>query len=632
MENAQSIQSILKEKLFNILQADSIAVKHNNAKEHLKNLMLVAMIYVNMDSMEIAKKYLHTAIDLGKRIPEPDSVGNCLNSLGILFYYQSEYDSALKYYNESASIFRKTNNRSYLAQTLTNVGIIYFSQGNYDSALKINTDVAIIFDSLNDRVDQASAYTTMGNIYKDMHRLDDALEYHQKAFQIFIEKNDSENMAACQDNIGNVFRYKKEYDKAMSNYESALRINKKYGHAKSIATTIDNIAMVYLENKNYRKAETNFRQTLNLRFSSDDKDGFITASNRIAQLFLEEGDIKAAEKFAVDALNISPRKRMLKPRIENHLLLARIYQKAGQASKALQHAFRAMELKDSLFDADLPEKIAAMKIKYETELKDKENIILQSNFIRQKNKALTWIIVGYSASSIIIAGFASFILWRKRTQKKIALIQRQLFISQIKTHFVENTLMSINRYINLNEIEKASHYLIMLARLIGDVLRNSSSKYISLKRDLAILEDYIQLQKLQFIGPLTYTITVDDNIDKDCTLIPPLIFQVLVENSLTHGLEKEVGGVITISISSDKTDIIAMVEDNGLGRRKDGDRNLQIHDKAEEPHGSELVEKLIKNSREFGKRTWYRVADLNDENDNSLGTRVEFTLPYVLKI
>jgi len=80
---------------------------------------------------------------------------------------------------------------------------------------------------------------------------------------------------------------------------------------------------------------------------------------------------------------------------------------------------------------------------------------------------------------------------------------------------------------------------------------------------------YMQLESQRLNKKFTYEIIVDEEIDQDSTLIPPLILQPFVENSIWHGLAKKNGdGKIIIHIQRDGDMLNCVVEDNGIGRQK----------------------------------------------------------------
>jgi len=104
---------------------------------------------------------------------------------------------------------------------------------------------------------------------------------------------------------------------------------------------------------------------------------------------------------------------------------------------------------------------------------------------------------------------------------------------------------------------------------MGLILENSEKKEVSLADDLKGLELYMQLEALRLNNKFTYAITVDKNIDQENTMVPPLILQPFVENSIWHGLSKKQGaGKILIDIKREDQMLNCTVEDNGLGRNQ----------------------------------------------------------------
>ena len=78
------------------------------------------------------------------------------------------------------------------------------------------------------------------------------------------------------------------------------------------------------------------------------------------------------------------------------------------------------------------------------------------------------------------------------------------------------------------------------------VLENSEQKEIPLADDLKALELYMQLECFRLKNKFNYEIKIDENIDKENTLIPPLILQPFVENSIWHGIAKKEGTAILL--------------------------------------------------------------------------------------
>src|SRR3546814_10477591 len=113
--------------------------------------------------------------------------------------------------------------------------------------------------------------------------------------------------------------------------------------------------------------------------------------------------------------------------------------------------------------------------------------------------------------------------------------------AQMNPHFIFNSLNAIGNSIDKRDFETAGNYLTRFAKLVRLILENSEYREIPLATDLQVLELYIQLEAMRLKGKITYEIDVDEDIDAENTLVPPLIVQPLIENSIWHGLAPKDG-------------------------------------------------------------------------------------------
>lgn len=161
-------------------------------------------------------------------------------------------------------------------------------------------------------------------------------------------------------------------------------------------------------------------------------------------------------------------------------------------------------------------------------------------------------------------------------QKEIATINQQLAEAQLSAlqtqmnpHFIFNALNSIKRMILDNQQQKASRYLSRFAHMIRLTVNQSKAIFATLLENTEYLEDYLEMEKLRFDNSFTYQITVDEDIDKDETLIPTLMIQPLAENAIWHGLMPKQGEKkLFIHFSLQADTITCTIEDNGIGIRQ----------------------------------------------------------------
>lgn len=213
-------------------------------------------------------------------------------------------------------------------------------------------------------------------------------------------------------------------------------------------------------------------------------------------------------------------------------------------------------------------------------------------------------------------------------QQKISETEMKALRSQMNPHFIFNALQSIQTFLMAHKPDDANAYLLKFSKLIRLVLENSQLSGVSLKDDMRALELYMQLESIRLTYPFTFKFHVDEAIDVEETTVPSLILQPVVENAIWHGLQyKPAPGHIDIFISNVNDALVAVVQDNGIGRnaaRKEI-RHLLVK---QESLGLKLTEDRLKILNEPGNvNTEFRIVDLFNNDNTPAGTRVEILLP-----
>ncbi len=152
---------------------------------------------------------------------------------------------------------------------------------------------------------------------------------------------------------------------------------------------------------------------------------------------------------------------------------------------------------------------------------------------------------------------------RLQEQEKLLLAAKiESLKSQINPHFLFNTLTSISSLIRA-EPDTARTLIIRLSALLRRLLR-SHQHFVTLREELEAIDEYLDIEVIRF-GP---KLKVDKDIDPDTLdlIVPSMILQPLVENSIKHGFSRKVGpGSITIRSHRENGRAVIEVEDDGMG-------------------------------------------------------------------
>ena len=145
----------------------------------------------------------------------------------------------------------------------------------------------------------------------------------------------------------------------------------------------------------------------------------------------------------------------------------------------------------------------------------------------------------------------------------------QALQAKINPHFLFNTLNSIASLISENP-KAAESTVEKLSELFRYTLASAEKNSVSIAEELDIVRTYLEIEKVRFGERLQYEITCEDGVGN--FLIPALIIEPLVENSIKHGIATEVhGGKIIVDVRTFEGACQISVIDNGKGMNDKGD-------------------------------------------------------------
>jgi len=135
--------------------------------------------------------------------------------------------------------------------------------------------------------------------------------------------------------------------------------------------------------------------------------------------------------------------------------------------------------------------------------------------------------------------------------------------AQLNPHFLYNIFNSISASVP-PENEHTRYLIAELSDLFRYQLKASQVEKVSLKEELEFVNKYLALEKERFQERLEIEVNVEDAILDE--MIPPMLLQPLVENSIKHGLSSLIeGGKVTITIKRKEGGLFFEIADTGIG-------------------------------------------------------------------
>lgn len=302
-----------------------------------------------------------------------------------------------------------------------------------------------------------------------------------------------------------------------------------------------------------------------------------------------------------------------------------------QYADALEYYTLFAEIKDSIINAESKREVAELRTKYETEKKQQRIETLETeNELKELKIAKS----RYYTSSLIlliaiITGFG-YLLFRqnrmKARQSNMELEQKLLRV-QMNPHFIFNSISAIQNYIIQHEPMEASSYLSNFAKLMRLLLQNSKEELITLEVELETLTYYLDLQKLRLRDKMTYSISVDEQMETNEIGIPPMLAQPFIENSIEHGLlKKETSGKIEVVFSNSDNSLYVEIIDDGAGRQNE----TQLKQTGHMSLATQITNDRLKLlQRKYKGEASMEYFDLKDEKGEGIGTKVKITIPLI---
>jgi len=524
------------------------------------------------------------ALAIHTRIDNKTGAAITLNNMAIIHVNNGNYARALELHAQAYSVWEQTGNRSRMATALNNTGVVYLYLADYHRALEYYLRALEIREQLGETWALADNFTNIGIIYKNIGDYEKAVAYHQQALQLYEKTGNRQGTANAFANIGVAYNEAKNTEQALQHFQKALALNRDIGNKKKIAGDLTNLGILYKETGQYRQAVVHLQDALELYAQTEDKNNAASALNHLARIYIEApaGSLAGvqtdtlsrymqAQQYLGQALQLAQATGAPDRLSEVWQSLSDVY----AARRDFSNAFRAYRqhilFRDSVYNVESEKQLTRRVMQFEFEKKEAETMaaIVRQRFVNK-------VVVGGSLV-LLLAGATIFVFYKRKRdaeekrkeaelRAEAADIEMKALRLQMNPHFMFNSLSSISQYITNNNLEEADLYLTRFAKLMRLTLENAEQRVVPLARDLEALEMYLQLESLRMQHRFTWNITMDPSADAGNILIPPMLLQPLVENSILHGMAgKTAGGVISIRIEVSDDQLYCMVDDNGPG-------------------------------------------------------------------
>lgn len=606
---------------------------------------------VNIDSAKYAlKKDAKRSIDFvnkafesvtGRRTNQWQNA-IAFETLGDINLYWQLPDLAISNYKESIRAVANVDTRIKLAKAFMQNNNYQESIAEYKELLKLNL-------SFYQRVE---VYEGLGDNYMDTNDAVKSVFNYQKGLDIANKHKITPKITDLNSKIGGAYAQGGAIDEAEEYFGNSLILSKNENKKRAVEEK-NKVADFYNQKRDFNKEIELRQEALDEieSFGEEDKlDDDLSSGSlspqrqnyKIANAYVAQDKYEEAIPFLERSISEADEREDLVVQKDATRKLSEIYRDLGDYDKASKGYQSYVEVVDELYIKKEQELSQAKRFNKEIALKqnrisslESERAINESRYklafenqeLIQKNNSVQKWIIGTLIVIALLLLYTAYIQRKNVNRQKYA--NNQLALKSLRTqmnpHFIFNALNSVNSFIANNDERAANKYLSEFSQLMRSVLENSEEDFIPLSKEIELLQLYVKLEHFRFKDKFDYTVTVDERIDVDDFVIPPMLLQPYVENAVWHGLRyKEEKGKLEIDLKQIDAETVAIsITDDGIGRKKSKELKTD-NQKKQNSKGMGNIQKRIS----ILNQMYQDKVDVTIENvfENEEGTRVRLIL------
>ncbi len=594
-----------------------------------------------------ALSYHREALSLSRGNRNNYMNADILRNIALDYAYQEKKDSALFYSNRSITVARKTNSQArILTECFNSQALIYKHFNQIDIGIAKNILALEISQNTTFFEKISRLNREIGISQLDIQNWNEAEIYFKNSLSFAKKLKDNSQIALALIHMAAVEHGRKNYYKSKELAREAEIYSSKIDDLESIGDVENFIGILYNDLGDFKEAAIRLNKALVNYESIGNRLKIANVYHHVGKVLLAQGKYVEAENFLNRSITTQKGLRKIGLIHLSYKVLSDLYLKKNNVTEAfkyltfyvqyldsnnlLQSARSIAELNETFKTQEQLQTINLQSdsIKRAKEKQDLTNSKLENTQLRNLYQLITIIFI----LILIVAG--GLILKNYWNRTKLLQLQREtemsqtLLRSQMNPHFIFNAMTVIQSYIYENDPAKSSKFLVNFSRLMRLILENSSKEFISLETEVEILQKYLTTQKLRFEDRFNFDITVDNALSISDTMIPPMITQPFIENSIEHGqLHTVDGGFIKIVFSSINNMLHIEISDNGIGRKKSSQNK-----KSKEHHSMAMKitdERISILNKKYLTNGKLEISDFDTNNET--GTIVDIEIPLKFK-
>lgn len=478
---------------------------------------------------------------------------------------------------------KEMKDSTHMADVLHLYAALYGNLGLTDLSLSFLIQEADIAIAVQYYSATAIAYSSIAWVYRGKQQFEKVLFYHRKALalidkmetsllgniiQVYATSSQGFLMAAqhyAEISVADSIRYKALIDSARILADSVYAIASRNNRLPPQASAYYVYAQCALLNKEFENAEVYALKALQLRDYIDQRTTMIMYTT----IASANAHIKNSSKAIayLDSASASPALSELYYRCQFAQASYEVYHELGNHELALQWHIAYTQRRDSLNDLESTRSINEIEQNFHKQENERE---IQRLAQEQEITALNNKLLSAGIGGAILIALLIFLFYRQRNLKSEQdklLVEQRLNRARMDPHFLFNTFTALQG-LALKEKDpiKTAGFLSDYSVVMRQTLESTFQELTLIEDEVAYLEKYLSLQQMRMAGKFDFSIEVADDIDPAELMVPGMIIQPFIENSIEHAfVHIQQQGELKIQFAISGKELLITISDNGPG-------------------------------------------------------------------
>lgn len=546
---------------------------------------------------------------------------------------EKKFDTAEIYFRNAEKLYKGTGCAdSILLTTYKYWAQLHYTKGDFPKAQEYTFKLLQSAESSGNPHEIAACYTMIAQLFNQTGQADKGIVYARLAIPFLNKIDNPQKRADILFKLSKRYLWHYQDTKTNTSLDSSeifsyqqLAIAKSIDRKSSIAVAFGNLQGIAYEKNDLRKA----LQLLDSSFRYTDSDNY----DNLGTNYYDKADILIELKKYPEAARMADSSMYYRKLDGNpayiaelyDLILARIAKETGNFEKAYEYKELSRNITDSIKNAETTSQVTELERKY-SQAKNERKI---EELAQQKR---TWLLLAVAGLLALVALIFFIRQQSLKSKQTILETEQRLNRARMNPHFFFNALSAMQSFaLQENDGKTLASNLSKFSHIMRETLESTYKEYVSIEQEKDFLNEYLELQKMRFPRKFSYEIKIADELDAEELMIPSMILQPFVENSIEHGFTGiDYPGHVSVRFGKEVNDLQITITDNGKGLITAVKENM--------PAGQSGTEHISRASQIIKDRIYLlniklktRAGFAIDSNTEGHGVTVKIHLPLIHK-